>query len=160
MITAGPGTAVTAWFADTPSLRIRPRITPATPSGSTIMLFWTAEGGSGAIPEARMVSAVELPSTSRSLSELEPMSMLTYRPSRRNSPPRLALKTFDSENAKMFYSPLIPAPTQFRAQGRTTLGRPRPLDRVISTPAKHAANEWRPARGHFDCALPLVAART
>ena len=48
MMTAGPGTAVTASLDEIPALRSSPRMTPATPSGSTIMLFWMADGGSGA----------------------------------------------------------------------------------------------------------------
>ena len=50
MITAGPGTAVIASVAEMPVLRNRFRITPETPSGSTIMLFWIADGGSAAVP--------------------------------------------------------------------------------------------------------------
>ena len=48
-------------------------------------------------PKQRMVRSADVPSTSRSFSALEPMSIATKRPSRRKKLPRLAVKTFREE---------------------------------------------------------------
>ena len=77
MMTAGPGTAVIASVALAPAFFKSPLMMPATASGSTIMLFCTADDGTAAEPNERMVNCWPVLSTSRNLSVLEPMSRLT-----------------------------------------------------------------------------------
>jgi hypothetical protein len=84
MITAGPGTAVTALWPRTPWASIIVRSASATTPGSLTMLLWMAELGTGIVPAA-VTSSLPVPArTSTSLTMLEPMSTLTYCSSRLN----------------------------------------------------------------------------